>query len=284
MDSLNTFSQMPSSRPEDDNTDNDDLYQSQQADRDNSFHDAYHLYFLLRQRLNADIARIIMQEMDLHEIYRQKRQLDNMSAMQLNCPVPCFIGSAIQARARIQRPVRKVIFRFESHDQGWTSSRDQGSWSWFEVGVVPDIVIKQHEIVGTEHAMSHFVHPDFKPVPQSVHRTMHTIRAPRLHRPVPQATEPIEPVDDSQREYSRTHPINDQILREQEVFRNSLACRDWEVNTVVWSHDDPDPVKASWVQSLQIGDHIIVRAWARFPGWANYVRTVSVTVCNAIFA
>ncbi|KAH9919844.1 uncharacterized protein B0H18DRAFT_1026441 [Fomitopsis serialis] len=32
------------------------------------------------------------------------------------------------------RPLRRIVFTIESHDQGWRTSDDGGSWTWFEVG------------------------------------------------------------------------------------------------------------------------------------------------------
>ncbi|EPS95646.1 hypothetical protein FOMPIDRAFT_1025698 [Fomitopsis schrenkii] len=32
------------------------------------------------------------------------------------------------------KPLRRVVFTIESHDQGWRTSDDGGSWTWFEVG------------------------------------------------------------------------------------------------------------------------------------------------------
>ena len=56
--------------------------------------------------------------------------------MQYSAPSTCLLTSRIQSSARAQNPVRKVVFAIQSSDQGWTSQRDNASWTWFTAGVI----------------------------------------------------------------------------------------------------------------------------------------------------
>ncbi|KZT71864.1 hypothetical protein DAEQUDRAFT_763362 [Daedalea quercina L-15889] len=44
--------------------------------------------------------------------------------------------ATIPSDVKEYKPLRRIVFTIESHDQGWRSSDDGGSWTWFEVGSV----------------------------------------------------------------------------------------------------------------------------------------------------
>lgn len=239
----------------------DSLYDctQQQADRDASLRQIYHITFLLRQRLNVDVARIVMSHTELYEVYRQRRRPnDPLHIMEFNSPQPCFVGTAIQARARVQHPVRRVTFRLESRDQGWVTDRNSGSWTWFTVGVLP----ASGENVSND--------TDYD-------QTDLMFNAPGMYHG-------DDANNDRDREYGRQNPIFDSLVRERELYRNDVGCRHFQVKTVTWDSDSEIEEEAAWVRSLQRGDRIVVRAWAQFAGWQNSVRCTSVSIFNTPLA
>ncbi|KAH9833286.1 uncharacterized protein C8Q71DRAFT_774892 [Rhodofomes roseus] len=54
----------------------------------------------------------------------------NSAAMEESLCCTARIPSSVKQ----YRPLRRIVFTIESHDQGWRSSNDNGSWTWFEAG------------------------------------------------------------------------------------------------------------------------------------------------------
>jgi hypothetical protein len=100
--------------------------------RASNIHDIYHTVFLLQQRLVRDVIPAIIEYAELYEcaasedrFYPIQRISEHQAPKQLLvCEIP-------KPTARVLRPVRKVAFRINSHDQGFASDRNGGSWTWF---------------------------------------------------------------------------------------------------------------------------------------------------------
>ena len=61
-------------------------------------------------------------------------------------------------------------------------------------------------------------------------------------------------------------------------MRNVHAGRDFAEHTVEWSVDDPDVKVRRTVRELRKGCRIEVAAYAQYPQWVNYVRSVRIEV------
>lgn len=237
------------SQPEVDQED-DLIYnvEQQQLAREEVYKQAYEIVAILTQRLNEDVARMIVLQLELSEAWRERqRPSQELGIMENNSPQPCFVSSAIESK-RIQ----KIDFRIESHDQGWVTHRDGGSWSWFTVCVVPDndLDIEDGAYVGGS-------------------------TCDRIWR--------IDLFDSlTTPPYHRDHPISSMVQRERDLIRNNVASRTFELHQISWSADSEDPDEAAWVRSLQLGERILVRAWAKYGGWSNHVRSVSMTVHSSL--
>ena len=100
--------------------------------RTSDIRDIYHTVFLLQQKLVRDVIPAIIEYAELYEctttedrFYPLLRIPENQAPKQLLiCEIPRPV-------ARVLRPVRKIVFSINSHDQGFASDRDGGSWTWF---------------------------------------------------------------------------------------------------------------------------------------------------------
>ncbi|KAK3718007.1 hypothetical protein LTR37_005433 [Vermiconidia calcicola] len=71
------------------------------------------------------------------------------------------------------------------------------------------------------------------------------------------------------------------LIRERQIYRNDVASKEFKTHIIEWTTDSENEDERNWVSSLQRGDKIVVRAWARFGGWQNKVKSVSVAVYSA---
>lgn len=95
-------------------------------------HHIYHVAFLLRQRLIPDLVSDIMEQAEIYWTTTTQTGLQrDVIVRQSTSPKEILRSDAIASPARVQYPVRKVVFTVSSHDQGWADSSDQGSWTWF---------------------------------------------------------------------------------------------------------------------------------------------------------
>lgn len=192
-------------------------------DRRKRLREIYHIAFLLRQRLVPDVISAIMIYAELfepHHLYTCRMD-PVLVAEQYSSPRRCIKTPPIMCTARVKRPVRKVTFDIEAHDQGWAGDMNAGSWTWF---------IAQIE------------RQDESDAPQ------------------------------------QEQPEESSLPSEREIVRNPIAQREFTHHHVEWRADSDDVDEAKWVSSLVGGDLISVHALARYTGWINYVRSVSVTV------
>ncbi|KZT09292.1 uncharacterized protein LAESUDRAFT_723026 [Laetiporus sulphureus 93-53] len=70
----------------------------------------------------------------------------------------CLTTSNISGRAH--NPLRKVIFKITSHDQGWRNQ--SGSWTWFEAGCYRDSHELSRRIITYNVPASSFPHVHIK--------------------------------------------------------------------------------------------------------------------------
>lgn len=87
-----------------------------------------------------------------------------------------------------------------------------------------------------------------------------------------------EPADD---EAARVERDDRFLPREREIFRNDVASSEMKLHIVEWSADSKNADERKWVETLENGDRIAVRAWAQFSGWQNKIKSVSVAIYTA---
>ncbi|KAG0123911.1 hypothetical protein HOY82DRAFT_494750 [Tuber indicum] len=189
----------------------------------------------------------------------------------------CFIG---HYQARGQHPVRKLIFKTVSRDQGWTSNEGQGtykgSWSWFEVHAERPKSIETLSSADLEPLLDAEV----------VTKTCDYNNSPWKRV---SATKMGEVNDNGT---SGSLASSSEEKNTWNLQRNVHAGQDWKTHLVVWKHDGPDsgPVDentgagagADLVRCLKPGDRINLVARAQFPGWRNCVRSAEVHVYYAV--
>ena len=108
--------------------------------------DIYHITFLLRQKLVPDVVPAIIHHAGLFERHTYSTgRTQPYTITERSAPSTCLETKPIQSSARVQNPVRKVVFAIRSCDQGWTSQRDGGSWTWFTAGVIKPTQSTQNE-------------------------------------------------------------------------------------------------------------------------------------------
>ncbi|KAE9978359.1 hypothetical protein EG327_007429 [Venturia inaequalis] len=149
------------------------------------------------------------------------------------------------------KPVKKVVFVIESRDQGWSSYPDdhgtyRGSWTWFEAKKGDSSILGDDEDGGESEGASDGEQQD-------------------LH-PDNDARDPAE--------------LPSQV-QGREIVRNIHAGKNWHKHIISWAADDNDNEIGEWVRELKRGDVIVLSAHARFPGWANRVRSAKIAVYTA---
>ncbi|KAM3456595.1 hypothetical protein MY3296_001550 [Beauveria thailandica] len=206
-------------------------------------------------------------------------------AKPLNSTVPAnkLARMADYPLPKLQGPVRKVVFKFTSHDQGWsgeTGGLYENSWTWFEAGLER---LEDSEIGAPRD-----------PPPTALYR--------QALRPVHPAIEEVKEEKKEDDENGETSPQEPQFRYEfplvqspkWTVCRNKRAHRDWQDHTITWAcyddvQADTDGGKAleengrgretgdgEFVRNLQLGDVVTLWAKARFPGWVNNVKAASI--------
>lgn len=91
-------------------------------------HDIYHIAFLLRQKLVPDLIAPILDYAEIYWSSANETQVGKyVRVSQSNAPREVLTSDGVVSKARVRHPVRKVVFKITSHDQGWASSRDSGS-------------------------------------------------------------------------------------------------------------------------------------------------------------
>ncbi|OAA36068.1 hypothetical protein NOR_07674 [Metarhizium rileyi] len=216
-----------------------------------------------------------------------------------DCNAEYFAKLAKYPTPRLMNPVRKVVFKIKSHDQGWASGDTankgtyKASWTWFEAG------LEKFDAAQTCHAQCTRDVRQELPESNSPALPVCGIRAvyPRIEQVPNNNDKNMEGnVDWNQHEpelgYKYVHPLAAQP--EWEIQRNLTAIGDWQEHVVAWSYlDDIEPDSdagralndqgrgratgdGSFVRSLVLGDIITVWGKARFGGWVNHVDNVKI--------
>ncbi|OAA79749.1 hypothetical protein LEL_03235 [Akanthomyces lecanii RCEF 1005] len=207
---------------------------------------------------------------------------------------------------KLQGPVRKIVFKFTSHDQGWsgeTGGLYENSWTWFEAGL--------------ERLESSATGEPQDPPPTALRREALRPVYPIITEVVPEeededdAHDKQDEQEEAQKEDKKDNPeVKETNLDEPQfeykfpllhspkwtVCRNKRAHRDWQEHSITWAcHDDVKPDSdggksleengrgretgdGEFVRSLQLGDVVTLWAKSRFPGWTNSVKAASIDV------
>jgi len=226
--------------------------QSQVATMEESFsrHEIYHAAFLLRQKLPPELVPEILDFAEYWLKYSWSKHDAILVSEQQNHERDGYpyLSSGLIGEDGLsgRHPVRKVVFEITSRDQGWSDhSQDhdtyRGSWTWFEA----------------------FAHDDEAERPSPIgRRTTSSSTATSVASDL----EGIDPAPASPRAPSR------------ELTRNVHAGKEYKTHTITWSADSEDQEEAKWVRELKRGQVIVVTAHARFPGWANHLRSAKIDI------
>jgi hypothetical protein len=99
------------------------------ADR---IHEIYHVVFLLQQKLVRDVIPAIIDYAELYECMTSETRFQPLLRIsERQAPKQLLVCEVPKPLARVLRPVRAIVFTINSHDQGFASDRDGGSWTWF---------------------------------------------------------------------------------------------------------------------------------------------------------
>ncbi|CRK21946.1 hypothetical protein BN1708_003527, partial [Verticillium longisporum] len=188
---------------------------------------------------------------------------------------PQQLKRIVRTAPALTHPVRKVVFKLRSSDQGWGGEREnhgtfKGSWTWFEAGL---------EKIEAEEG-----------------EQLDAFRTDHLRPVYPRTEEDHRQWGNETRKY--VHQLN--ANEEYKIQCNRTCTRGVSNYEITWRWtDNIDPESAAadeleaqgrgratgngeFVRNLQLGDVITVWGKSRFPGWANNVETVAVEVYWAI--
>ncbi|EEY16096.1 conserved hypothetical protein [Verticillium alfalfae VaMs.102] len=188
---------------------------------------------------------------------------------------PQQLKKIVKTAPALTHPVRKVVFKLRSSDQGWGGERENhgtfhGSWTWFEAGL-EKIEAEEGEQLGA-------------------------FRTDHLRPLYPRTEEDHREWGNETRKY--VHQLN--ANEEYKIQCNRTCTRGVSNYEITWRWTDaidPESTAADeleaqgrgratgngeFVRNLQLGDVITVWGKSRFPGWANNVETVAVEVYWAI--
>jgi len=168
----------------------------------------------------------------------------------------------------LARPCRRIVFTFESCDQGWGGNEShgkyQGSYTWFEFGSercnktagqdqpsfdVSDLATIYPEVQGTDELAHN--HALLAPDHVEIQRNVKADREVKQHRVVWSRTDDIDPESDEAQQLA-------------EIGRGKATG------------------SGRLVRELKLGDIVTVWAKARFPGWVNHVHRAKVDVYWAV--
>ncbi|KAL6694024.1 hypothetical protein J3F84DRAFT_378380 [Trichoderma pleuroticola] len=188
-----------------------------------------------------------------------------------------FFQQLIRNTSTHSNPVRKIVFRIRSHDQGWTTDERTGPFidakTWFEAGI---------ERFDARHQCERC--PDMKKLPICKLGVVE----PKLENTVSRSGVPGYRYGHSPWKGPR------------EILRNKMASSEWEVYEVTWTCWDvvaPGSKEAQqameegkgqmdgdgqFVRSLKLGDVVTVWGRAMHRGWVNVVDTVEIDVYWAL--
>jgi hypothetical protein len=97
-----------------------------------SIHEIYHTVFLLQQKLVRDVIPTILEYAELYECTSTQTNFNHiLKISQHQSPGKLLVCEIPKPLARVLRPVRKIVFKITSHDQGFASDPNGGNWTWF---------------------------------------------------------------------------------------------------------------------------------------------------------
>ena len=93
--------------------------------RTSNVRDIYHTVFLLQQKLVRDVIPAIIEYAELYEYTTTDTRFHPIQRIsQWQAPKQLLVCEIPKPSARVLRPVRKIVFSINSHDQGFASDRD----------------------------------------------------------------------------------------------------------------------------------------------------------------
>ncbi|KIY66424.1 hypothetical protein CYLTODRAFT_431794 [Cylindrobasidium torrendii FP15055 ss-10] len=162
--------------------------------------------------------------------------------------------------------VQKVVYNITSHDQGWGGEeRDRGthggSWTWFEAANIraPEDA-EPWWVDAAEHRF-----PVDLDVPDHAEEDAAASLKAEVRSPNP------ETPDKSR----------------WTITTNLTAVGSYTTHTLTWTREDSDDsddltehqkLGAKFVRLLDVGDRVALIARARYPGWANHIRSATIDV------
>lgn len=101
----------------------------------------YYVAWMLRQKLVPDVVAPIMHHAGFFQrhVKSVKSSGNPWVISQRQAPYTCLATDPIQSSARLQNPVRKVVFAIQSCDQGYVNNPNSASYTWFTAGVMPKL-------------------------------------------------------------------------------------------------------------------------------------------------
>ncbi|KAK5988401.1 hypothetical protein PT974_12555 [Cladobotryum mycophilum] len=184
---------------------------------------------------------------------------------------------------KLVSPARKVVFSMKSQDQGWASSSDTTSWTWFEAGL---------EKFDAEHVCNDSCSDEARNSHPGTHDPPLSLCSLRPLQPE------IKRNDNAQGEYKYDFPIEHHS--QWEIKRNKRTEDRWRTHVITWSYLDNvnaeseegqrleeqgrgrDTGDGSFVRGLKFGDVVTLWGKARFPGWTNRVSSARIDVYWAV--
>jgi hypothetical protein len=180
------------------------------------------------------------------------------------------------APPRGENPFRQVEFHIESHDQGWGGGHDpgwgpyDGAYTWFDA-YIEHVMIRQ-----PDESLLAIASKDA--IPPSGFKWIHAYHTADTSGNIIFSC-PGNP----------TNPeLNPPINKPTHLTRNRRADKNTQHHHIVWHYldnqdfgsyiDDESGTPGRLVRELKVGDTIAVWARARFGGWVNHVKSVSITV------
>ncbi|KAF6837411.1 hypothetical protein CPLU01_03035 [Colletotrichum plurivorum] len=213
-----------------------------------------------------------------------------------DAPREYFAGSMTQPPA-LTHPVRKIVFKTRSKDQGWGGQREHhgtyhGSWTWFEAGL--EKFDSERKCDGSCKGTV----PDQQSAPEtsSAETSPDRQEAKYCTCGLQSVYPPVVVSSDGRMAYH--HHVA--ALENLKIQANKTAHKHWLEHEVVWSWTDdthPESPEADrlvdigrgrgtgtgrFVRSLKLGDVVTVWGKARFGGWTNNIEFVKVEIYWAI--
>lgn len=211
-----------------------------------------------------------------------------------------FFQQLIRNTSIHSNPVRKIVFRIRSHDQGWTTDERTGPFidakTWFEVGL--EKFDASHECkFNFSRAMGTRRHLDVLMSLQTGERCPDIKKLPICKLRV---VEPKPKYSVNHNGVLGYHYDHSPWKGPREIMRNKVASREWTTYEVTWTCWDvvaPGSKEAQqameegkgqldgdgrFVRNLKLGDVVTVWGRAMHRGWVNVVDTVEINIYWAL--